>query len=321
MGKTSLIIGCSGQDGSILCKSLLESGQEVIGTSRKNVSEHKNHQTIGIAGAVDIQCVSMENLAEVVNLLKRIQPEHIYNFAAQSSVGLSFQLPHETQTAIVNTTTNILEACRLVGYEGKVFFSGSGEIFGETQQAANLGSNINIKSPYSASKYQSLILSQLYKESYGINAITGIFFNHESHLRDTKFVTQKIINGAIECTKNKNHKLILGNLEISRDWGWAEDYMEGVQIMMNSNNIEDQIICTGKLTTLKEFIKITFDKFGLDWRDHVISDKRFFRQSEIKKSYGDPAKMEKDLGWKAKTDIKEIIEKLINLHPRLNEIY
>ena len=116
MGKTSLIIGCSGQDGSILCKSLLESGQEVIGTSRKNVSEHKNHQTIGIAGAVDIQCVSMENLAEVVNLLKRIQPEHIYNFAAQSSVGLSFQLPHETQTAIVNTTTNILEACRLVGY-------------------------------------------------------------------------------------------------------------------------------------------------------------------------------------------------------------
>ena len=318
MGKPSLVFGCSGQDGSLLCKSLLEGGQEVIGTSRKNVSEHKNHKTIGITGELDIRCVSMENLDDIVNLIKNSQPKHIYNFSAQSSVGLSFQFPHETQSAIVNTTSNILEACRIVRYEGKIFFSGSSEIFGETHQAANLQSPINIKSPYAASKYQSLILTRLYRESYEINAITGIFFNHESHLRDAKFVTQKIIHGAIECTKNKNHKLILGNLEVARDWGWAEDFMEGVQIMMNSNRIEDQIICTGKLTTLKDFIKITFDQLGLNWRDHVISDQRFYRESEIKQSYGDPTKIEKDLGWKAKTDVKKIVERLIKYYHKFN---
>ena len=314
MGPTSLVIGCSGQDGSLLCKSLLESGQNVVGTSRKNVSEHKNHQKLGIAGELNIKNLTMDNSYEIVRLLTKIQPDHIYNFAAQSSVGISFQLPHETQQSIVNTTSNLLEACRYSQYRGKIFFSGSSEIFGETRQAANLESNINIQNPYAAAKYQSLILARLYKETYGINAITGIFFNHESHLRSENFVTQKIIHGAIACTKNKKHKLVLGNLEIARDWGWAEDFIEGVQLMMNSKKIEDQIICTGKLTTLKEFIKIAFDSLGLDWQDHVISDKRFFRKSEVKQSYGDPTKMKKDLGWLAKTNINEMIEKLIKIN-------
>ena len=314
MGPTSLVIGCSGQDGSLLCKSLLESGQKVVGTSSRNMSMHKNHEKIGIDSELHIKYLSMENLSAVVNLLSKIQPDHIYNFSAQSSVGLSFQLPHDTQQTIVNATSNLLEACRVINYKGKIFFSGSSEIFGETFQAANLQSNIKITNPYAAAKYQSLILARLYKETYGINAMTGIFFNHESHLRSEKFVTQKIIRGAIECTKNKEQKLTLGNLEVARDWGWAEDFMEGVQIMMNSNKIEDQIICTGKLTSLKEFINITFDTLGLNWRDHIISDKRFFRRSEIKQSYGDPAKMEKDLGWKAKTNIREIIEKIIKFN-------
>ena len=318
MSPTSLVIGCSGQDGSLLCKSLLESGQQVVGTSRNNLPVHRNHQKIGIAGELNIKNLSMENLSEIVNLLSKIQPDHIYNFSAQSSVGLSFQLPHETHETIVNASSNLLEACRVIGYKGKIFFSGSSEIFGETLQAANLQSNINIKNPYAAAKYQSLILAQIYKEAYGINAITGIFFNHESQLRSEKFVTQKIIHGAVECTKNKSQKLLLGNLDVARDWGWAEDFMEGVQIIMNSNKIENQIICTGKLTSLKEFIKITFEMVGLDWRNHVISDKRLFRKSEILQSYGDPTKMEKDLGWTAKTNLKEMIRKLIKFNLNIN---
>ena len=318
MGPTSLVIGCSGQDGSLLCKSLLESGQNVVGTSRKNVSEHKNHQKIGIAGELNIKILTMENSSEIVKLLTKIQPDHIYNFSAQSSVGISFQHPYETQQAIVNATSNLLEACRYIQHRGKVFFSGSSEIFGETLQAANLESNINIKNPYAAAKYQSLILARLYKETYGINAITGIFFNHESHLRSEKFVTQKIIHGAIECAKNKKHKLVLGNLEVARDWGWAEDFIEGVQLIMNSDKIEDQIICTGQLTTLKEFIQITFDYLGLNWESHVISDKKFYRKSDIQISYGDPTKLEKDLGWRAKKDIKAIIKKLIDFNLKFN---
>ena len=314
MGATSLVIGCSGQDGSLLCKSLLESGQKVIGTSRKNISEHDNHQEIGISGQLPIHVVSLESIKEIVHLIKTIQPDHIYNFSAQSSVGLSFELPVETQRSIVAVTVNILEACRVIKYEGKIFFSGSSEIFGETNEPANIRSNIDIKSPYAAAKYQSLILARLYKEIYEIKAITGIFFNHESRLRSQNFVTQKIIKGAIECTKNKEKKITLGNLQIARDWGCAEEYMQGVQEMMSSKIIEDQIICTGQLTTLKEFIQITFDYLGLNWQSHITSNEKFYRRSDSKISFGDPTKLEKDLGWKAKKDIKAIIKELIDFN-------
>ena len=314
MGTTSLVIGCSGQDGSLLCKSLLESGQKVIGTSRKNISNHENHQRIGIAGQLPIHVAALENIKEIMHLIKKTQPDHIYNFSAQSSVGLSFELPVETQISIVDVTRNILEACRVMKYEGKIFFSGSSEIFGETNVPANIRSNINIKSPYAAAKYQSLILARLYKEIYGIKAITGIFFNHESRFRNSNFVTQKIIKGAIECTKNKEKKLTLGNLDIARDWGCAEEFMICAQKIMNSDKIEDQVICTGQLTSLKKFIQITFDYLELDWQMHVISNKRFYRKSDIKVSYGDPTKLEQDLGWKAKKDIKETIKELIDFN-------
>ena len=199
MGKTCLVFGCSGQDGSLICKSLIESGHKVIAITRKtsqNIFDPKNHQKLGIDGKLDIQSISMENLEDTVELLKKSQPEHIYNFSAQSSVGLSFDLPKDTQKSIVDATSNLLEACRIIQYEGKIFFSGSSEIFGETLQPATLESNIKIHSPYGAAKYQSLILARMYKEIYGIKAITGIFFSHESYLRNENFVTQKIINGA-----------------------------------------------------------------------------------------------------------------------------
>ena len=312
MSKTCIVIGCSGQDGALLCKSLLKSGQKVIGISREDISKPENHKKIGIAGQIPIYSVSLQNSQDILAFLKKVQPEHIYNFSAQSSVGLSFEHPKETQRSIVNATSNLLEACRNTNYEGKIFFSGSSEIYGDTPKPAHLESTINIKSPYAGAKYQSLILARLYKEVYGIKAITGIFFNHESFLRNKNFVTQKIILGAIECTKNKNKKVRLGNIEIARDWGCAEEFMEGVQIIMNSNKIEDQIVCTGKLTSLKKFIEITFDLLGLDWRSHIISDKKLFRRSDIKVSYGDPKKLEEDLGWKPKIDLKTTIKNLID---------
>ena len=312
MSKTCIVIGCSGQDGALLCKSLLKSGQKVIGISREDISKPENHKKIGIAGQIPIYSVSLQNSKDILAILNKVEPEHIYNFSAQSSVGLSFEHPKETQRSIVNATSNLLEACRNTNFEGKIFFSGSSEIYGDTPKPAQIDSTINIKSPYAAAKYQSLILARLYKEVYGIKAITGILFNHESFLRNKNFVTQKIILGAIECTKNKNKKVRLGNIEIARDWGCAEEFMEGVQIIMNSNKIEDQIVCTGKLTSLKKFIEITFDLLGLDWRSHIISDKKLFRRSDIKVSYGDPKKLEEDLGWKPKIDLKTTIKTLID---------
>ena len=314
MSKTYMVIGCTGQDGALLCKSLLQKGKNVIGTSRKNISEPENHKKLEIAGQVPIYSVSLQNSIEILELINKVQPEHIYNFSAQSSVGSSFENPKETHNSIVAATSNLLEACRDIKYEGKIFFSGSGDIFGDTHHPAQLKSRINIKSPYAAAKYQSLILTKLYKEIYGIQAITGIFFNHESFLRNKNFVTQKIILGAIECSRNKNKKITLGNIDIARDWGCAEEFMEGVQIIMNSNKIEDQVICRGKLTSLKEFIQITFDILGLDWQPHITTDKKFLRKSDIKVSYGDPDKLEIDLGWKPKIDLKNTIKKLIEFN-------
>ena len=314
MSKTCIVTGCSGQDGALLCKSLLKSGQKVIGISRENISVPENHKKLGIAGEIPIYSVSLQDYPDILDLLEKVQPDQIYNFSAQSSVGLSFEDPKETQKSIVNATTNLLEACRNMSYDGKIFFSGSSEIFGDTPQPADLKTSIDIKSPYAAAKYQSLILTRLYKKIYGIKAITGIFFNHESFLRNQNFVTQKIILGAIKCTKNKNHKIKLGNIDIARDWGCAEEFMEGVQIIMNSNRIEDQIICTERLTKLKEFIKITFNLLGLDWQSHITTSKQFFRNSDIKVSYGDPKKLEKDLGWKAHIDLEATIKKLIDFN-------
>ena len=145
-----------------------------------------------------------------------------------------------------------------------------------------------------------------------------MLFNHESPFRNKDFVTQKIISGALECSHNNNHKVKLGNLDISRDWGWAEEYVEGMQIINRTKKKKDYIICTGRLTSLKDFIRITFQKLDLDWENYIISDPKVFRKKDIKQSHGDPQAMEKELNWKAKVHVEEIIEKLINF--RLDNI-
>tara|TARA_B100001250_G_C19413626_1_gene620139 strand:- start:98 stop:580 length:483 start_codon:yes stop_codon:yes gene_type:complete len=154
-------------------------------------------------------------------------------------------------------------------------------------------------------------LVKLYRDLHDLKCITGILFNHESPLRSKNFVTQKIITEALLCSKNKSHKVKLGNIHIERDWGWAEEFVNGYQIMNRSSHLKDQILCTGKATKLKKFVNIVFQKLNLNWRDHVVIEPDFFRKGEIKKSYGDPYQMKNDLNWEAKVSLETIIEKLI----------
>ena len=313
--KISLVLGCSGQDGALLSLSLLKQNHEVVGTSRKiekdKLSKIINHSILGIDKDIRVVNCDITNFDEISYLIEKYKPSEVYNLAAQSSVGKSFEYPQETLKSIVNVTLNLLEVSRQVGYNGNLFFAGSSEVFGDTKSKATIEHKQKPVSPYGIAKQTSLNLVKSYRELYNLNCITGILFNHESPLRSKNFVTQKIITEALLCRKNKLHKLRLGNLNIERDWGWAEEFIDGFQLMNRSVNLKDQIVCTGRPTKLKKFVSIVFQKLNLNWRDHVVLEPNFFRKGEIKKSYGDPWQMKNDLNWEAKVNVETIIEKLI----------
>tara|TARA_B100000700_G_scaffold181361_1_gene200076 strand:+ start:24316 stop:25275 length:960 start_codon:yes stop_codon:yes gene_type:complete len=309
--KSALILGCKGQDGSLLCHSLLNKGYRVVGTSRSEYVSASNLSSLGIEKDVEVKKIEITDFIEIKKIIEKEKPQEIYNLAAQSSVGASFSQPIETSESIVMGTVSLLEAAKKSNYTGKIFFSGSGDIFGNTEKAAVISDTQKPNSPYAIGKQCSLNLVKFYREVYGINCLTGILFNHESPFRNSNYVTHKIIHGAIECYLKKKEKIYLGNINIARDWGWAEEYVEAMQLMLSSKISKDQVICTGILTTLKEFIEITFKKLNLDYRNHLISDPQLFRETDIKISYGNPQGIEKDLGWKATVKIDEIIDRLI----------
>ncbi|WP_269603694.1 GDP-mannose 4,6-dehydratase [Prochlorococcus marinus] len=310
--KTSLIFGCNGQDGSLISKSLLDKNYKVIGVSRQGQDTSTNHSLLGIDKDIETAKGDIKNFNLVQNLIAKYQPDEIYNLAAQSSVGVSFKEPIITAESIINGTINILEASRKLQFDGRIFFAGSSEMFGETKTAADINHIHKPNNPYSIGKQTSYQLVKFYRTTYNLKCVTGVLFNHESTLRKENFVTQKIISGAIKCFKTKTHVLKLGNLDISRDWGWAEEYVEAMQIIARADSLKDHVICTGKSTKLKEFIQIVFNKLNMNWEDHVTYNKDLYRDTDIKTSFGNPKPLEEDLNWKAKVSLRECINKLID---------
>ena len=309
--KSALILGCNGQDGSLMTHFLLKRGYQVIGITRSEQKEHKNLIKLGIQKDIKIIQADITNFESIYRTIDYYQPSQIYNLAGQTSVGKSFSEPINTINSIVNGTINILEAARKLSFDGSMFFAGSSEIFGNTLKAAKVDNHHYPSSPYAIGKQSSFNLVKTYREVHKLKCSTGILFSHESHLREAHFVTQKIVSGAIECSKNKAHKINLGNLDIARDWGWAEEYVKAMFLMLENNIVKDQVICTGKSTEIKSFIEICFKYFDLNWKDHVVCDDKLFRSNDIKISYGDPQSIYQDLGWKAKIGIEDLIEKLI----------
>ena len=307
----ALVIGCAGQDGSYLSKSLLEKGHRVVGTTRDGNSEKNNHIKLKIHNEFEIVECSLNSVTTFKQLIDNYCPDEIYFLSAQSSVGVSFYKPLETFESIVNTSNIILESCREIGFKGRVFFAGSSEIFGETKKEANISSPSNPLSPYGLAKYQSLRLVKIYRELYNINAVTGILFNHESPLRGGNFVTHKIVNGAINCLENRNFKLKLGNINIYRDWGWAEEYVEAMELIIRNKEIQDHIVCTGETHSLREFTELVFRKIGLNYKDHIDIDKTSLRPFEIHKSQGNPKPLKEKTGWEAKVKFNNVIDLLI----------
>ena len=308
--KKALIFGISGQDGAILASFLCSKGYQVFGTSRDPESNSfKNLRRLNILDKVHILPMSPQDFRSVFKVLLEVLPDEVYSLAGQTSVGRSFEIPAETIDSIYASTLNILEACRAIDHDIRLFNAGSSECFGDTQgKSANENTKYDPKSPYAIAKAASIWLVDTYRESYGLNACSGILFNHESVLRPERFVTQKIAAAAHRISHGSKERLALGNIDVYRDWGWAPEYVEAMWKMLQQKNVRNYIIASGASYSLREFLNSVFCNLDLDWEGHVDIDQSLIRPNEVVWSKADPSKIFRDIGWKARTDMHGVVQ-------------
>lgn len=316
--KTALVFGVGGQDGTWLARFLLERGYIVHGVSRdREASSFTNLKRLGVFERVLLHSAVLSDFRSVVQVIRDVRPDEIYNLAGQSSVGLSFEQPVETLNSIILGTVNILEAIRFLGLDARFYNASSSECFGNTGDVpADETRTFHPRSPYGVGKAAAYWAIANYRESYNLFACSGILFNHESDLRPARYVTQKIVRGAADIAEGRTDVLRLGELSISRDWGWAPEYVDAMWRMLNLDAPEDFVIATGEAYPLETFVQLAFDYFGLDWRRHVEVDAALLRPSDIAVSAGDPGKAKRLLGWVAETKTPGVVAKLLDAEMR-----
>ncbi len=312
--KTSLIIGVSGQDGAYLANLLLSKSYRVVGTSRDaQVSSFDNLGRLGIKNDVQTLSMSLNDFRSVIQIITKIQPDEIYNLAGQTSVGLSFEQPVETFESISIGTLNLLECLRFLGTTTRLYNAGSSECFGNTDgQAADELTPFRPRSPYAFAKSAAFWAVSNYREAYNLYACSGILFNHESMLRPERFVTKKIIKTACRIARGSDEKLMLGNVDIQRDWGWAPEYVDAMWRMLQQNTPDDYVIATGETHSLLDFVKTAFSHLGLDWKKHVQTDSKLLRPTEIMTSLANPEKAYEKLGWKARYAMPDVARMMVD---------
>jgi GDPmannose 4,6-dehydratase len=291
----------------------LTKGYEVYGSSRDaQAASFKNLVRLGIRDQVKVESVSLTDFRSVIQALAKIQPDEVYNLAGQSSVGLSFEQPVETLESMSFGILNLLEAIRFTGRPIRLYNSGSSECFGDTNGlAADENTPFRPRSPYAVAKATAFWEVANYREAYGLFACSGICSNHESPLRAERYVTRKIVAAACRIAAGSGEKLRLGNIQISRDWGWAPEYVAVMWRMLQEERPDDFVIATGETHTLEEFLGLVCSGVNLDWREHVVLDPALMRPSELLVSRSDPRKAQSLLGWKAKFVMKDVIRMMI----------
>ncbi len=311
--KKALIFGISGQDGSYLAKFLIKKGYKVLGVSRDiNIKNFQNLQSLGIYKSISLISLDLNNSNEVNNLLNHHRPDEIYYLAGQSSVSLSFEKPFETLESCTLALINILEAIRSIDKNTKLYHASSSECFGELQgRIATEHTSFEPRSPYAIAKASSHFLIKNYREAYNLFLCNGILFNHESPLRPEHFVTKKIISSACRIAKGSGETLSLGRLDISRDWGWAPEYVDAMWRMLQIDSPDDYVIATGRTHSLKDFVRYTFGCLSLNWEEHVEINKSFLRSTDILSNAADPSYAQKKLNWKASIYMHNVIENMI----------
>jgi GDPmannose 4,6-dehydratase len=308
------VTGVSGQDGAYLTKLLLEKGYTVCGTSRDaQIASFRNLDRLKVREHVRLESVALNDFRSVIQILFKIQPDEIYNLAGQSSVGLSFDQPVETQDSIYLATLNLLEAIRFTGKNIKLYNACSSECFGDLKnEAATEESPFRPRSPYAVAKAAAFWQVSNYREAYHIFACSGILFNHESPLRPARFVTRKIAAAARRIAKGELRELRLGNIEVQRDWGWAPEYVQAMYLMLQQDKADDYIIATGETRPLRDFVELAFKHAGLDWRKHVVIDQSLFRPTELLVGKANPAKAAAQLGWSAQFHMDDVARMMVH---------
>lgn len=311
--KTAIITGISGQDGPYLAKLLLEKGYKVIGTVRSyRCANTKNFEYLGIQNDIIIEELDLLDMANVIRIIQKYNPDEIYNLAAQSSVGLSFDQPLGTFSFNTTSVNNLLESIRLFSPHTKLYQASSSEMYGKVKtMPITLETPMHPISPYGVSKMASYFMITTYRESYDLFVCNGILFNHESFLRSNNFFIKKVIKDAIDIKNKKLDKLIVGNLNVKRDFGYAPNYVEAMWKILQSDKADDYIICSGKSILLRDIVEYVFEKIGLD-KQLIVIDKILFRPNEIEEIYGDNSKAKKDLNWQYHSSFFDILDILID---------
>ena len=310
--KTALICGVSGQDGAYLAQILLDRGYAVHGASRDaQASSFRNLRRLGLLESVRLESLTITDFRSVLQALQRVRPDEVYNLAGQSSVALSFDQPVETLESISVGTLNLLEAIRFTDRPIRFYNAGSGECFGDSREPADESTAFRPRSPYAVAKSAAHWEVANYAEAYGLYACTGILFNHESPLRAERFVTKKIVAAACRISRGSGERLLLGDLSVQRDWGWAPEYVEAMWMMLQQDAPAVYVIATGKSHTLEEFVARAFAEVGLDWHDHVDVDQRLFRPADISFASANPSLARERLGWSARAQMPDVVRMMM----------
>ena len=315
---TAFITGITGQDGYYLTKLLLSKGYTVHGTVRRSatfntsrienlISENKN------TGKLQLYYSDLLDSSSLNSLITKIDPDEVYNLAAQSHVAVSFENPVFTSQTGTLGPISILEAIRASGKKIKFYQASSSEMYGgASKQSLNEESPFDPKSPYAASKVFAHNITKIYRDSYDMFCTNGILFNHESPYRGETFVTRKITRAVGRISLGLQSKLTLGNLEASRDWGFAGDYVDAMWKIMQHEEPSDWVIATGETQTVKDFAKLAFEEVNLNWEDYVETSEKYFRPNEVEHLLGDPSKAKDKLNWSPKTSFTELVKMMVN---------
>lgn len=331
--KKALITGITGQDGSYLAELLLEKGYEVHGVIRRSSSfntKRIDHLYNDKKNNLHLHYGDISDASNISRLIEKIEPEEIYNLAAQSHVKVSFEMPEYTAETAALGTLRILDAIKQSKIKTKFYQASSSEMFGLVQETPqNENTPFYPRSPYAVAKLYAHWITKNYRESYDIFAVSGILFNHESPRRGSTFVTKKITEALVKIKKGQQDVLYLGNLEAQRDWGYAKDYVYGMWLMLQQETADDYVLATGETHSVREFVEIAAEYLGLDlvWEGKDLNevgidkktnkviikiDEKYFRPAEVDLLLGDPSKAKKNLGWEPQVKFKDLVKIMID---------
>lgn len=319
MAKRALITGITGQDGSYLAELLLSKGYEVHGIIRRastfNTGRLDPIYEDPHAGRnrLFLHYGDLSDASSLARLMTKIQPDEVYNLAAQSHVRVSFDSPEYTTDITATGAVRLLESIRETGIQPRFYQASSSEMYGKVQHIPQHEETpFYPRSPYGCSKVYAFWITVNYRESYGLHASNGILFNHESPRRGETFVTRKITRAVAHIKAGLQQKLFLGNLDAKRDWGYAKEYVEAMWLMLQQEQADDYVVATGETHSVKEFLEVAFGHAGLDWQKHVEIDPRYYRPAEVDLLIGDASKAKRKLGWEPKTKFADLTKLMVD---------